>query len=101
MKVSIRGWRIRAAGCALALSAIFSGFATTEANAWSLEEAAEPYRGQELKVICEGYPACFAMQDMSEQFTAMTGINITFEIGDMLNISQRVMTDMLTKKCLF
>lgn len=101
MKVSIRGWRIRAAGCALALSAIFSGFATTEANAWSLEEAAEPYRGQELKVICEGYPACFAMQDMSEQFTAMTGINITFEIGDMLNISQRVMTDMLTKSAFF
>ena len=72
-----------------------------EAGAWSMQEAAEPYRGQEIKVICEGYPACFAMRDMSVEFTEKTGIKVAFEIGDMLNISQRVMTDMLTKSAFF
>ena len=82
MKVSISRWSIRA-GC-YALSVVFSILVATQANAWTLEEAAKPYSDQELKVICEGYPACFAMRDMSEEFTAKTGIKIKFEIGDML-----------------
>ena len=92
---------IKAAVSALVMSVGFSGFAATEVSAWSLGEAAAPYKGQEIKVICEGYPACFAMRDMSKEFTAETGISVTFETGDLLNISQRVLTDMLTKSSYF
>jgi multiple sugar transport system substrate-binding protein len=101
MKTIINRWGSKVLSGVFALGVIFSGFTATEANAWSLEEAAAPYKGQEIKVICEGYPACFAMKEMSPQFTEMTGISVTFEIGDMLNISQRVMTDMLTKSSFF
>ena len=31
------------------------GLASTEASAWTLEEAAKPYAGTEVRGICDGY----------------------------------------------
>ncbi|MDH3689221.1 MAG: extracellular solute-binding protein [Gammaproteobacteria bacterium] len=66
------------------------------AQAWSLEEAAEPYRGTEINVICEGYPPCYALRDVSPEFTERTGIKVNFEFGDLLAIAQRMLAEQLT-----
>jgi multiple sugar transport system substrate-binding protein len=83
------------------LLALATGVGAKHASAWSLEDAAKPYDGATITVLCEGYPACYAMQDFSEKFTERTGINVTFEIGDLLQISQRILTDQLTGTAFF
>lgn len=76
---------------------VLTGFAKVEnARAWSLEEAAEPYRGTAINIICEGYPPCYALQEVSKEFTEKTGITVNFEFGDLLAIAQRMMAEQLT-----
>jgi multiple sugar transport system substrate-binding protein len=66
------------------------------ALAWSLEEASEPYRGTEINVICEGYPPCYALRDVSPEFTERTGIKVNFEFGDLLASAQRMLSEQLS-----
>jgi len=77
-----------------AFAAIFAPM--KEVRAWSLKEAAEPYAGAEINVICEGYPPCYALRDVSEEFTKTTGIKVNFEFGDLLAIAQRMLSEQLT-----
>lgn len=67
------------------------------ALAWSLEEAAAPYKGTELTFICEGYSPCLAYKDMAQEFQKQTGINVKFEVGDLLQITQQALSDAITK----
>ena len=64
----------------LAAAALLFAFATVagsgKANAWSLEEASAPYRGAEIDIICEGYPPCYALQEVSTEFSEITGITV-------------------------
>ena len=66
------------------------------AKAWSLKEAAKPYSGTEIHVICEGYPPCYALRDVSKEFTEITGIKINFEFGDLLAIAQRMLSEQMS-----
>ena len=54
---------------AAALAVGTSGtLASTEASAWSLEEAAKPYAGTEVRGICDGYSPCLAYTEMAKKF---------------------------------
>ena len=87
-----RAWRT-----GVVLTGILAGVGLMhEAKAWSLEEAAAPYRGSEINIICEGYPPCYALQEVSKEFTEKTGITVNFEFGDLLAIAQRMMAEQLT-----
>ncbi len=82
-------------------TAALAAFAATllplnEAKAWSLEEAAKPYAGTEINVICEGYPPCYALRDVSKEFTDATGIKVKFEFGDLLAIAQRMLSEQMS-----
>ncbi|MCZ6720507.1 MAG: extracellular solute-binding protein [Proteobacteria bacterium] len=85
----------------LAAAALLFAFATVagsgKANAWSLEEASAPYRGAEIDIICEGYPPCYALQEVSTEFSEITGITVNFEFGDLLAIAQRMIAEQLTE----
>ena len=80
-----------------AAAALGLGLSNSEAQAWSLEEAAAPYEGSEINIICEGYPPCYALQEVSAEFTEITGITVNFEFGDLLAIAQRMVAEQLTE----
>jgi multiple sugar transport system substrate-binding protein len=65
--------------------------------AWTLEEAAAPYKGTELTFMCEGYSPCLAYKEMAPEFEKLTGIKVKFEVGDLLQITQQALTDALTE----
>ena len=84
----------------VALGTVFAlgaGLTATEAKAWSLEDAAAPYKGSEINIICEGYPPCYALQEVSAEFTEKTGIAVNFEFGDLLAIAQRMVAEQMTE----
>ena len=80
-----------------AAAALGLGLSNSEAQAWSLEEAAAPYKGSEINIICEGYPPCYALQEVSAEFAEITGITVNFEFGDLLAIAQRMVAEQLTE----
>lgn len=82
--------------CVAALLSLGLGFGlSSQAKAWSLEEASAPYRGTEINVICEAYPPCYSFQEVSGEFTEITGIKVNFEFGDLLAIAQRMLAEQL------
>ncbi len=54
-----------------------------KAQAWSLEEAAAPYAGTEVRGICDGYAPCMAYVDLTAEFEEITGIKVNFDISDL------------------
>ncbi len=44
---------------------IAGALAMSEARAWSLEEAAKPYAGTDVRGICDGYSPCLAYTEMA------------------------------------
>lgn len=70
--------------------------ASSEAHAWSLEEAAAPYKGQTIRVICDGYSPCLAYQKLAKDFEQKTGISVSVEVADLLQVQQQILTDALT-----
>ena len=62
---------------------IAGAFASTEAVAWSLEDAAKPYAGTEVRGICDGYSPCLAYTEMAKKFEEMTGIKVVLEVADL------------------
>lgn len=67
-----------------------------EGHSWSLEEASAPYKGQSIRVICDGYSPCLAYQKMAKEFEQRTGIAVSVEVGDMQQVQQQLLTDALT-----
>src|SRR5688572_21934068 len=68
----------------------------TPVRAWTLEEAAAPYKGQNIRVICDGYSPCLAYQKLAKEFTDKTGIGVSVEVADLLQVQQQILTDALT-----
>lgn len=66
------------------------------AAAWTLEEAAAPYKGQTVHIACEAYAPCIAYQKFIPEFEQRTGIKVTVEAGDLAQLQQLTMTDALT-----
>ena len=67
---------------ALALG-VAGAMGSTEASAWSLEEAAKPYAGTEVRGICDGYSPCLAYTEMAKKFEELTGIKVVLEVADL------------------
>jgi multiple sugar transport system substrate-binding protein len=80
------------------VGAAFLGMAmaSSGARAWSLQEAAAPYKGQTIRVICDGYSPCLAYQKLAKDFEQETGIHVDVEVADLLQVQQQILTDALT-----
>ena len=71
-------------------------YPASEAKAWSLEEAAAPYKGAKITVICDGYSPCLAYKELAKTFEERTGIKVSVEVADLLQVQQQILTDALT-----
>ncbi len=86
-----------AAGTAFAAAlGLGAGLASGEAKAWSLEEAAAPYAGTSLNIICQAYTPCYAIEGLTPEFTEITGIEVNFELTDLDTAGKKGMTDVIT-----
>ena len=65
--------KLKPMASALALAAVA---AASQAQAWSLEEAAAPYAGTEVNVVFLDRPGYAAIREMLPEFEAATGIKI-------------------------
>lgn len=72
------------------------GLASTEASAWSLEDAAKPYADTEVRGICDGYSPCLAYTEMAKKFEELTGIKVVLEVADLEAVWRQVLADQLT-----
>lgn len=94
----LRGFKTKLGGLSAVtagLVAALTGFAS-EGLAWSLEEASAPYKGNKITVICDGYSPCLAYKEIAKTFTEKTGIEVSVEVADLLQVQQQILTDALT-----
>ncbi len=96
MTLSIHDVLPRASAAAALVAALVAGFGSGEAKAWSLEEAAKPYAGTEVRGICDGYSPCLAYIELAKEFEQKTGIKVNFEVADLLAIQTKFLTDQIT-----
>jgi multiple sugar transport system substrate-binding protein len=68
------------------------------AYAWSLEEAAEPYRGTTLRTIGEALPPLEAMADLKHEFEERTGIEVIIEMYEHSEAVNKVMLDLNSRR---
>ena len=82
-----------------AVAALSAGLslAPRAAWAWSLEEAAKPYQGVEIRTICDGYAPCLANKELAPEFTEITGIEVLIEVGDLFAMQTQMFADALTE----
>ncbi len=78
-----------AAGSALAMIMVTAG----EVSAWSLEEAAAPYRGTTIKALFLDRPGYRAAIKILPEFEERTGIDVTWEILPYENSREREVLD--------
>ena len=76
--------------------ALVGGYAMAEAKAWSLKEAAAPYAGTTINMICQAYTPCDAIEVLAPEFTEETGITVNFELTDIDTSSKKGLTDAIT-----
>lgn len=63
--------------------------AMAQGEGWSLEKAAEPYKGSEISVIFLDRPGYRAIIDLLPQFEEATGIKVNYEIVPYENTRER------------
>jgi len=95
IRLRCHGTRLASVVAAGAFAGLVAG-APSSAGAWSLEEASAPYKGQNIRIICDGYSPCLAYQAMAKEFEQATGIGVSVEVADLLQVQQQIMTDALT-----
>ncbi len=81
--------RLLATGTALALVMA----ATGQASAWTLEEAAAPYKGTTIKALFLDRPGYRAAIEILPEFEEKTGIDVTWEILPYENSRERQVLD--------
>ena len=86
----------RLIGAAVLAAGLTSGLGASDASAWSLEEAAKPYAGSEVRGICDGYSPCLAYIELTKEFEEITGIEVKFEVADLQAIQTQFFTDQIT-----
>lgn len=69
-----------------------------EASAWSLEEAAAPYKGTTIRTIGEALPPLEAMNKMKGKFEEITGIKVVIEMYEHSEAVNKVMLDLNSKR---
>jgi len=79
---------------AVALAVIISG----SAQAWSLKEAAAPYKGTTIRTIGEALPPLEAMNKLKGKFEEETGIEVVIEMYEHSEAVNKVMLDLNSKR---
>jgi multiple sugar transport system substrate-binding protein len=90
-------------GTALRFGAAVGGIALTlgfaaEAMAWSLEEAAAPYKGTTIRTIGESLPPLEAMGKLKHKFEERTGIKVVIEQYEHSEAVNKVMLDLNSRR---
>ena len=93
--VALRRWR---GAAALALGIAMMAPAAPEAGAWTLEEAAAPYRGVTIRTIGESLPPLEALAKMKAKFEARTGIKVVVEMYEHSEAVNKVMLDLNSRR---
>ncbi len=65
---------------------------------WTLERAAQPYRGVTLRTIGESLPPLEAMAKMTKNFEKRTGIKVVIEMYEHSEAVNKVMLDLNSKR---
>ncbi len=81
---------------ALGTTTVMSQVST--AAAWSLEEAAAPYRGATIRTIGEALPPLEAMKKLAPEFEKRTGIKVEIEMYEHSEAVNKVMLDLNSKR---
>ena len=68
------------------------------AGAWSLEEAAKPYKGTTLRTIGEALPPLEAMDKLKHKFEERTGIKVIIEMYEHSEAVNKVMLDLNSRR---
>lgn len=68
-----------------------------ESAAWSLAEAAKPYRGTTIRLIGEDYPPLQAIEKIKPDFERITGINVEMERYEAEAVLQKIAFDLNSK----
>ncbi len=90
------GALLRWSGAAAGLTALIA-FAA-DAGAWSLEEAAKPYKGITLRTIGESLPPLEAMDKLKHKFEERTGITVVIEQYEHSEAVNKVMLDLNSRR---
>ncbi|WP_173933839.1 extracellular solute-binding protein [Chelativorans sp. Marseille-P2723] len=87
---------------ALSMTAAFATAAlliqTAAGNAWSLEEAAAPYKGVTIRTIGEALPPLEAMSALAPEFEERTGIKVEIEMYEHSEAVSKVMLDLNSRR---
>ncbi len=95
MRTTGASWLSRVAATAF-VSVVLTTVFAQRSEAWSLEEAAKPYAGTEVRGICDGYSPCLAYIEMAKKFEQLTGIKVVLEVADLEAVWRQVLADQLT-----
>jgi multiple sugar transport system substrate-binding protein len=84
-------------------SAVFATLAvlalgSSDAMAWSLEEAAAPYKGVTIRTVGEALPPLEAMNKLKSEFEERTGIEVVIEMYEHSEAVNKVMLDLNSKR---
>ena len=90
--------RTRHATLALAATATVVLIGASSAWAWSLEEAAAPYKGTTIRTIGEALPPLEAMAKLKDEFEARTGIEVIIEMYEHSEAVNKVMLDLNSRR---
>jgi multiple sugar transport system substrate-binding protein len=84
---------------ALGAGAIVFGLGVAgSAHAWTLEEAAAPYRGTTIRAIGEALPPLEAMDALKGEFEERTGIEVVIEMYEHSEAVNKVMLDLNSRR---
>ena len=71
---------------------------SANATAWSLEEAAAPYKGVTIRTVGEALPPLEAMNKLKSEFEERTGIEVVIEMYEHSEAVNKVMLDLNSKR---
>lgn len=92
--ISLRAAMIVGAG----IAGLTSVFAIGEAQAWTLEEAAAPYKGATIRTIGESLPPLEALAKLKGKFEKATGIKVEVEMYEHSEAVNKVMLDLNSRR---
>jgi multiple sugar transport system substrate-binding protein len=92
--ISGRSGRSSIVAATLAVFALGSA----DVSAWSLEEAAAPYKGATIRTVGEALPPLEAMDKLKSEFEKRTGIEVVIEMYEHSEAVNKVMLDLNSKR---
>ncbi len=81
-----------------AVGALIIATASQSANAWTLEEAAAPYKGTTIRTVGEALPPLEALAKMKHEFEERTGITVEVEMYEHSEAVNKVMLDLNSRR---